>query len=399
MKKSTLLIKNVLHDGKETNILIEGNVFASTNAPADAQADTVIDGKGLAILPPFYNTHTHAAMTLLRGFADDLPLKTWLEDYIWPREATLTSEDIYNGSRLAIAEMIKSGTVFFSDMYFDIDQTINAVQEFGVRAAIGVTVMDNHPAAVLEEKINTILKWTDPTGGRIQLTLAPHAIYTVGSERLKKSAALAKEAGLKLHIHASETAGEVQDSIREHGLSPIAYLDSLGVLDENTIIAHGVHVDDNDIRILEDKGVTVSHNPCSNMKLGSGLFPYEKYLNSSVRVTMGTDGASSNNNLDLREEAKFACLAAKCQGRPELLPVETAFQWATKNGAEAYGINAGEIKEGKLADAVLIDLTNERMRPLHNLISNWIYSADSSCVNTVICDGRIILKDHKLTNN
>lgn len=396
MKKSTLLIKNVLLDGKETNILIEGNVFTSTNAPEGTVADTVIDGKGMAILPPFYNTHTHAAMSLLRGFADDLPLKTWLEDYIWPREAELTSEDIYNGSRLAIAEMIKSGTVFFSDMYFDIDQTIKAVQEFGVRAAIGITIMDNHPAAVLEEKINTILKWTDPTGGRIQLTLAPHAIYTVGGERLKRSTALAKEAGLKLHIHASETEGEVQDSIREHGMSPIAYLDSLGVLGDNVIIAHGVHVDDNDIKIMEDKGVTVSHNPCSNMKMGSGLFEYEKYLNSSIRVTIGTDGASSNNNLDLREETKFACLAAKCKGRPELLPVETAFKWATKNGAEAFGINAGEIATGKLADAILIDLSNERMRPLHHLISNWIYAADSSCIDTVICDGKILLRDHKL---
>ena len=188
----------------------------------------------------------------------------------------------------------------------------------------------------------------------------------------------------------AETKEEVKNCVKATGMTPVRYLDSIGLLGPDVNAAHCVWLDREEWDIMAQRGVTVTHCPCSNMKLGSGLFPYEKYLNSSVRVTMGTDGASSNNNLDLREEAKFACLAAKCQGRPELLPVETAFQWATKNGAEAYGINAGEIKEGKLADAILVDMDNILMQPCFNLISNLVYSADSSCISTVICNGRIL---------
>ncbi|MBO6045197.1 MAG: amidohydrolase [Bacteroidales bacterium] len=386
-----LLLKNVLHDGRVRNILIEDNRFKDLDAPAEVAEAKVQDASGTAILPALYNTHTHAAMTLLRGYADDMPLQTWLRDYIWPFEDKLTPEDIRHGSEIAADEMIRSGTVFFNDMYFDVEETIDVVNRTGMRAAIGITVMDNHSKAVTREKREFIRHWQDPTGGRIRLLVAPHSIYTVGDKKLRDCAAYAREHGLLLHIHLSETKKEVADCMREHGTTPVKYLDSIGFLGPDVIAAHCVHVDDEEADILAERGVTISHCPCSNMKLGSGVFPYSRLMKAGCRITLGTDGASSGNNLDLREAMKFAALLAKSGGDPELLPAEEIFRWATRSGAEAFGIDAGVIAEGKLADCLLIDLSDIRMQPCHHLVSNLVYSADSRCIKHVLCDGRIIL--------
>jgi len=220
--------------------------------------------------------------------------------------------------------------------------------------------------------------------------MAPHAIYTVGAEKLRSCAAFARENGLRLHIHLSETQKEVDDCLAKTGMSPVRYLDSLGFLGPDVIAAHCVHLDERDADILAERGVTISHCPCSNMKLSSGVFKYEIVRKAGCRVTLGTDGASSNNNLDLREEMKFAALLAKSTGNPELLPADEIFRWATVNGAEFFGLDAGEVRVGKLADCLLLDLGNVRMRPCHHLVSNWVYAADSSCIRNVICDGKII---------
>lgn len=388
----SMLLKNIYHEGKRTDILIKDGRFADLHAPSGTVADHVIEAGNLAILPAFYNVHTHAAMTLLRGYADDMDLDKWLNDYIWPFESKLTEDDIFQGSKLAVEEMVSSGTVFFSDMYFEIHRTVEAVEAAGIRAALGITVMENHSKAQEEAKLKFINDFNDSTGGRISLTIAPHAIYTVGPEKLKRSAALARERGLKLHIHVAETKKEVEDCVREHGTTPVRYLDSLGFLGPDVIAAHCVHVDEEEWKILADRGVTVVHCPDSNMKLGSGRFPYELAIKSGCRITLGTDGASSNNNLDMRETMKFAAFLAKVTGDPTLLPAEEVLKWATKNGAETFGIDAGEIAEGKLADAILVDLDNPKMRPCHNLISNWVYSADSSCISYVLCGGRVVFE-------
>lgn len=396
-----ILIKNVLHDGTKKNILIEGNRFSSLDVAAETAADKVIDAEGLAILPAFYNCHTHAAMSLLRGYADDMPLQTWLQDYIWPYEDKLTPDDIENGSRIAAKEMARTGSVFFNDMYFDIDRTIKVVEETGMRACIGITVMEMHSLAVEQGKREFVEQFKDPTGGRIQLAIAPHAIYTVGKEKLMRSAEWARKCGLKLHIHLSETAVEVENCLKEHGMTPVRYLDSIGFLGPDVVAAHCVHIDEGEWDILAERGVTAVHNPCSNMKLGSGRFPYELAIKSGARIALGTDGCSSNNNLDMREEMKFAALMAKCvsadtsgrlsnTGDPTLLPADLILKWATVNGAQAFGIDAGEIAEGKLADCLLVDLGDIRMQPNHNLVSNWVYATSSDCVKTVICDGRVI---------
>ncbi|MBQ1754035.1 MAG: amidohydrolase, partial [Bacteroidales bacterium] len=304
----SLLIKDVRLDDRITDILIADGRFKSLEAPAGTVADKVIDASGMAILPPFYNTHTHAAMTLLRGYADDMPLHKWLQEYIWPFEDKLTPQDIREGSRLAVREMIKTGTVFFSDMYFDIEETVDVVRESGMRAAIGVTFVESHSKSQQAEKLELLKHWTDPTGGRITLTVAPHAVYTVGPDLLVRCADTARSLGLKLHIHLCETRKEVDDCLAEHGMTPVRYLDSLGFLGPDVIAAHVVHVDPEEAAILAERGVTISHCPCSNLKLASGFFPYKLLKEAGCRITLGTDGASSNNNLDMREEMKFAAL-------------------------------------------------------------------------------------------
>lgn len=385
-----LLLKDVLLDGEKRNILIDGGIFKDTAAPACIPGAQVVNCEGKAIVPAFYNTHTHASMMPMRGGGDDLPLAEWLENYIWPYEAGMTTEDIRQGGILALKEMKASGTVFFNDMYFDIEQTIDEVCKAGLRACIGITVMENHSKIELDGKKDFLSHWKDPSGGRISIAIAPHAIYTVGTERLKMAAAMARDNGLKLHIHLSETRKEVDDCLKEHGMTPVNYLDSIGFLGPDVIAAHCVHVNEQEWDLLAQRGVSVSHCPCSNMKLASGRFPYELAVKSGARITLGTDSASSNNNLDMREEMKFAALLAKVNGDPQLLPARQILSWATENGAAAFGIKAGKIEAGYLADAVLLDLGNIRLQPANDIISSWVYAADCSCISDVICDGKFI---------
>lgn len=386
----SILIKNVLLDKQITNILIEDNKFKDLNAPSEVLADKIIEGQGLAIIPSFFNTHNHAAMTLLRGYADDMPLHKWLNEYIWPYEATLTPERIKEGSDIATAEMKLSGTTFFSDMYFDIDQTVKSVEESGIRAALGITIFESNPQKVEDQRYDYARHFIDPTDGRIQLTVAPHSIYTVGTEKLKKAANFARRHNLPLHIHLSETQKEIEDCYKAHNMSPVKYLDSIGFLGPDVIAAHCVYVDEKEWKLLARRGVKISHCPSSNMKLGSGRFPYELALDSGCLITLGTDGASSNNCLDMLAEMKTAALLAKLSGNPELLSADEVFKWASVNGAKAFDINAGEIAVGKLADAILIDTTLPRMQPCHNLISNIVYSADTSVIKYVICNGKLL---------
>ena len=388
---TTLLLKNILLDGRTTNILIKDGLFADLNAAADAAADSIYDASGEAIVPSFFNTHTHAAMTLLRGYADDMELFTWLNDHIWPFEAKMTAQDIYNGSRLAVLEMIRSGTTFFCDMYWMMEETAKAVEEMGIRAALGVTLMDRLGEEKIAADLRFLESWKSPCANRVELAIAPHAVYTAGPELLERCAQAPRSNGQRLTIHVSETRQEVEDCIRARGMSPVRWLDKLGVLGPNVIAAHCVYVDPEEMDIMAERGVTVAHNPCSNMKLASGIFPAAKFAASGCNITIGTDGTSSNNNLDMREEMKFASLLAKVSNNSETLPAQEAFKWATANGAKAFGLNAGVIEKSALADAVLLDLSNERLTPNYNLVSNWVYAADSRAISGVLCDGRFVM--------
>lgn len=394
-----ILLKSVRHQNASADILIEGNRFKRIALPGEIpaagipQGTEVVDCSRFAILPAFYNAHTHAAMTLFRGAADDLPLMKWLSEWIWPMEKKLDADAVYAGSRLAILEMIKSGTVFFSDMYWFREATIRAAEEMGIRATVGVTfaeglVDDSEP------NFEFLRMHHKDYSSRVNLAVMPHAVYTVGETLFRRCADIAEELDLKLHLHLSETADEAQRSrTPTNGKSPVEYLDSRGILSPRTIAAHAVHLSDLDISILRERGVSVVHCPASNMKLASGIFRTGNVLDAGIRVALGTDGAASNNNLDMREEMKLAALLAKVSsGNPEMLPASKVFEMATKNGAEAYGIDAGVIAEGKLADALLIDLENERLVPGSNLISDWVYSADSRAIDSVLCDGKFVMR-------
>ncbi len=391
---NSVLLKSVLHRNEKSDILIRGNRFEKIAPHIDAPERTrILDCSGKAILPPFYNGHTHAAMTLLRGYADDLPLFDWLSEWIWPMEAHLTPEDIYHGSRLAILEMIKSGTVFFADMYWHREETIRAAEEMGIRATIGVTFADSLMSADAFEKNIHYLRQTRIHSERIRLAVMPHAIYTVGAENFKRLFALAEELGLIFHTHLSETEKEVADCLQKYGQTPVKFLDSLGVLSPETILAHGVHLTAEDIEIIRERGVTVVHNPASNMKLSSGVLNLPELIRSGVKLALGTDGASSSNSLDMREAMKLAAFLAKLHYGSDRVSSETVFEIATHGGAGAYGIDAGRIEEGKLADALLLNLSNERLIPNHNLIPNWVYAAGSEAIDSVICDGKFLMEN------
>lgn len=396
----SILIKNVQLDGTQRDIFIAANQFTQIAPDLEVTADETIDGSGKAILPSFVNTHTHAAMTLLRGYADDLKLQTWLSEHIWPIEAKMTEEDVYNGSRLACLEMIKSGTTCFNDQYWFYNATAQAVEDSGLRATLAPAIIDLHDPAKTREikpKIEGLYRDSLRYSERLKFALGPHAIYTVSEELLRWASEFAQQNGLPIHIHISETRQEVDDCIASHSMRPVEYLSAIGLLDAEVVGAHLVWVTPSEIDLLAEKNVAASHNPVSNMKLCSGKFPYSKMLARDVEVGLGTDGASSNNNLDMGEEMKFAALHEKIStGDPTALTTEQIFRAATRTGAEIMGLDSAEIATGKLADCILVDLDNPRLTPGHNLISDMVYSADSSCIDTTICNGKILMQAGKV---
>ncbi|MBC8207292.1 MAG: amidohydrolase [Kiritimatiellales bacterium] len=404
----SILIQNVEHEGQPVDLFINGGVIekiipGGTKAIPDTchlTPDSVIDGSDKAILPTFHNAHHHAAMAYMRSYADDLELYEWLKEHIWPLEAGITEEDVYNGARLACLEMIKSGTTFFNDMYWYFHGTARAVEQMGMRAALGAVFIDmgdGDRRAANREMAQTLLDESKQYSDRIHFQLGPHALYTVSKEALVWCSEFANEHGIMIHTHLSETEREVADCIKEHGMRPPAYLDSLGLLAPNLTAAHCVWLEDNEMDLLATRGVKALHCPTSNMKLSSGKFRFTDAQKAGMQIAIGTDGAASNNNLDMSEEIKMAALLEKhFTGDPTALPAETAWHAGTRAAAEMFGLNSGVIAEGALADCMLVDLNNARLVPGHNLVADMVYSADSSCIDTVICDGRILMQGRKV---
>lgn len=396
-----ILIKGALLNGKETDLHIEGKYIKQIGEALDIPADKVIDGHKKAIIPGLINGHTHAAMTLFRGFGDDMPLMPWLEQKIWPNEAKLTHEDIYWGAKLACLEMIKSGTTAFFDMYHKFHATAEAVVDMGIRSVLSGVCFDHFSTELAEKskKHNIkLLSEADQYGKRVKYAIGPHAIYTVSGSLLQWIDQFSKENKVLIHIHLAETEGEVENSIKQFGYSPVRYLYKLGVLSPRLIIAHGIYVDKDEIRMLADHGVKVIHNPASNMKLASGIhFKYKEMKEAGVAVGLGTDGCSSSNNLDMIEAMKLASLLGKAWRKdPEVMPAEEIFRSATADGAAILGLKAGRIEEGYLADLCLIDLNMPAFTPNFNFISNLVYAANGSCVDTVICNGNVLMEGKKV---
>ena len=412
MSDNTILIKHALilspnnFEEKKQSLLIKNDLIAEISDEIDeSNVDKIIDGEGKVLLPGFVNTHTHLSMTLFRGLADDLSLDTWLNDHIWPMEANLNGDYCYAGALLGAVELIKSGTTTFSDMYFYMEDVARAVDEAGIRAVLSYGMIDFGDAerreAEIKENLTLFENCNGMADGRIKVFFGPHSPYTASEELLIKVRQLADEYNMGIHIHVSETQKEINDVSEEKGLRPFEYLDKIGFLGPDVVAAHSVWLSDEEIEIIKKHDVKISHNPCSNMKLASGIAPVSKLMENDICVSIGTDGASSNNNLDLIEELKTASLLQKVSTLdPNVLNSHEAIAMGTIKGAEALGLadEIGSIEVGKKADIILIDTNSANMVPdSSTLTSNIIYSANGSNVDTTICNGKILMENKKLT--
>ncbi|MDD5418217.1 MAG: amidohydrolase family protein [Methanomicrobiaceae archaeon] len=400
--KGSILIAGVLINGKETDIAIDetgtiASVEERTGRRTGIDADIVIDGSERIAIPGFVNTHTHAAMTLLRGYADDMPLQDWLTQQIWPLEAHLSGGDIYWGTKLACLEMIRSGTIAFNDMYFFMERAAEAVDEMGIRATLAHGFIDLGS----EEKREAEIRATEALfahirsmgNPRIKAAVGPHAVYTVSPGGLAWCAEYAAEQDIGIHVHVSETWQEVADCVAQTGRRPPQVLDACGCLTPRTVAAHGCWLDRADCALLGERGVSVSHNPASNMKLAvNRAMPYHWLKEAGANVTLGTDGCASNNSLDMLEEMKFASLLQKFAWNSQtLLPADEAIAMATSAGAHALGTGPGLLAATAPADIVLVDRRAVCNVPLHHTDSNIVYACSGAAVRTVLCSGRVVM--------
>ena len=357
---------------------------------------TVIDASGKIVMPGLINAHTHVAMALLRSISDDVPLMEWLNQHIWPIEGKMTSSDILIGAKLGILEMMLGGTTTFVDMYPYEEAVAEAAEYAGIRAVVSPCVMDFRMPHFEEDWKAVNKRFSDSS--LVKIAVGPHAIYTCSDENMKRAVSLSRESGSIIHIHHSETADEDHIVREKYGINPTEYLLKAGVLERPTLAAHCVYMSDSDIEIFAKKSVSVAYNPQSNMKLSSGIAPISRMLSRGVNVAIGTDGAASNNDLDMWEELRTASLLQKVATKdPCVLPAYQVLRMATVNGARAIGMEGklGVIANGALADVIMIDINKPHMFPHTNLISELVYSCKASDVDTVIINGKIVVEDGK----
>ncbi len=387
----------------EGSIDIKNDRIEAVGEPASGQLpDRIIEAEGALALPGLVNAHTHVAMGLLRNYADDMALMPWLQEKIFPAEERMTDEDVYWGSMLSIGEMIRSGVTTFADMYFFMEKTAEAVELSGVRAALsmGMAASDVGEAREKSEKLGEFhSEWNGAAGGRIRVDAGPHAVYTCSPDALEEIAAAARELNCGVHIHLSETEGEVKEAKEKYGLSPVQIADRAGLFESPTIAAHCVWLDEKDLETLAKKRVNVVHNPTSNLKLGSGVSRIDRQIDKGIHLALGTDGSASNNNLNMFEEMHLAALMHKGVGKdPTRMPAWRALHMATTGGAEAIGFDEdiGSLDPGKKADLILLSTEGLHLNPVFNPVSALVYSAQASDVTTVLCDGNVLMENRKL---
>jgi len=384
------------------DILIQGKRIEKIGRNIKAKAEFKIDGRGKLVIPGLINTHTHVAMTLFRGYADDMRFWEAWPKRIWPREKKVKAEDVRAGSLLGCLEMIRSGTTCFMDNYFFMDEVAEAVKGVGMRANLAYGMIDMGDAEKRKRELKIgeelVKDFDGKADGRIRCSFAPHAPYTCSEELLLKAKELAEKHDALLQIHVAETRKEVFDSLKKSGKRPVEYLDSIGFVNEKVIAAHCVWITKREAGMLGSRGAKVSYNPVSNMKLASGgVAPIPQMLESNVCVTFGTDGAVSNNSLNMLETIKVGALLQKSHlWDSRVLNAQQALDFATINGAKALGVDAGSIEEGKLADIFLMELGSPNLLPANSLVSNLVYSSNPSNVSDVIVDGKLVMKDRRI---
>lgn len=384
---------------EHANIVIERNriTYLGTERP-EGSFDREIDGRGKVAMPGLINAHTHTAMTVLRSYADDMNLQDWLFQKIFPYEDTLTEDVVYRASINGIMEMLASGTTCFHDMYFFQEETAKAAKLLGMRGVLNEGITDSVLDKKLE-KTERLFKAIENSGGRLRVGVSPHAVYTCSPDTLRRCAAFAKEHGLQIHTHLSETKKENIDCEKEYGMSPTALMEECGLMERPLVAAHGVWLSEKDLEILKKHGAAVVHNPVSNLKLASGVADVPAMRKWGITVALGTDGASSNNNLDLFEEIKLTGILHKgIHYDPTLLPAWEVLKMATVGGARALGFSdLGMLKTGYLADVILLDFHAPHFDPNHNTVANLVYAVRGSDVVCTIVDGKIVYTKEEKT--
>ncbi|PUA38505.1 N-ethylammeline chlorohydrolase [Paenibacillus elgii] len=382
-------------------MVIEGNriTYIGEEAPLPAGSyDERIDGSGKLFMPGLVNTHGHAAMSLLRGYGDDMALQVWLQEKMWPMEGKFTAQDVRAGTRLSVLEMLKGGTTTFVDMYDHMNEVANAAVESGIRACLtrGVIGLCSREVqdAKLAEAIAFAKNWHGQADGRITTMMSPHSPYTCPPDYIERIVQAAHDLNLPIHTHMSETAREVQENVDQYGLRPVAHLEKLGVFSRPTLVAHGVHLTDEEIEVLKRYDVRISHNPGSNLKLASGVARVPELLKAGVLVSLGTDGAASNNNLDMLEEVRLAALIHKgVSGDPVAVSASEALKLGTLDGARSIWLDdVGALQQGMKADFIALDIDQPHFYPRTNFISHVVYSAVSKDVTDVCIDGSWVVR-------
>ncbi len=393
------------------NVLIRDGRFAEFGGSVNSEADEVIDARGCAVLPGFVQTHIHLCQTLFRGAADDLSLIDWLKKRVWPMEAAHTSESVRTSAQLGVAELIKGGTTSALTMetVHHTEEVLRVVNESGFRATVGKCMMDKGdevPAELheearssIDESLRLLKKWHGESQGRIRCCFAPRFAISCTKELLSEVGRLAREHGVMIHTHASENRGECEIVERESGMRNVAYLDSLGISGAHVMLAHCIHLADEELQMLAKARTNVSHCPSSNLKLGSGIAPVAEMLARGISVSLGADGAACNNRLDMFTEMRTAALLQKALHGPQVLPAARALRMATIDGARAMGLDneIGSIEIGKRADVIVVDLKRLATTPAPEVISALVYSSQPADVRATIIDGRVVMRDGELT--
>jgi 5-methylthioadenosine/S-adenosylhomocysteine deaminase len=393
-----ILVKGVLLDGAEKDIFIQDGVIEEISENCCRETDKVIIAKDRAALPSLINGHTHAAMTLMRGYADDMQLQPWLEEKIWPLEARLTEEDVYWGARLACLEMIKNGITVFNDMYWHWEATARAVCDTGMRGFISAVFIDMFDEKTSQAQIARNLELFEISGKyrpHVTFIFGPHAVYTVSKASLEWMKDFSESKGVLIHMHISETENELAFTREKYGLSPIEFLESSGILSERFIGCHGCYLDEQDCKILKRTTSNLVNVPVSNLKLSVGrVFPYSMIEALEIPFCFGTDGCASNNHLDIIETMKFASLLAKFNSHdPTVLPARTTFDHATKAAAQMFGLGNWEIKTGSRTDIILVDLSRPETTPNFDIYSDIVYASNGYIVDTVISMGEVLMEN------
>ena len=389
---------------EEADVLVDQSAGEVLEVGAAVEAgDETLDCTGSLVMPGLVNAHTHVAMTLLRGYADDKALQSWLQEDIWPAEAELTADDVRVGAELGVVEMLKSGTTAFADMYFDVPQIADVVERAALRDRLGhgvVTVAKDADTAHDDaaESMRVARELDGAADGRIRTAFMPHSLTTVGEEFLREFVPEARQAGVPVHTHANENAEEVAPIVDERGERPLAYARDVGLLEPEDFLAHGVHVDVSEIAILAETGASVVHCPASNMKLASGMAPVQAMLDAGVTVGLGTDGAASNNDLDLFDEMRDAAMLGKLAAEDaSAVAAPDVVRMATEGSARAAGLPVGRVEAGGVADFAVVDFEKPHLTPAHDFVSHLVYAARGSDVRHTLCDGRVLVEDGEVT--